>query len=109
MFRVSRPILGRFLTPIRVVPIVPIRFSSDKIDTKKLILKLRQESGLPLGQCRNALMATNWDMEAAKIHIQEEAKKLGLKKMESLGKFIQINYFISFNLIFSREKYSLMI
>ena len=101
MFRVSRPILGRFLTPIRVVPIVPIRFSSDKIDTKKLILKLRQESGLPLGQCRNALMATNWDMDAAKIHIQEEAKKLGLKKMESLGKFLQINYF---SVEFAHEK-----
>ena len=92
MFRVTRPILGRFLTPVRVTHVTPIRLSSDAIDTKKLILKLRQESGLPLGQCRSALIAKDWDLEAAKIHIQEEAKKLGLKKMESLGKSKNVYY-----------------
>lgn len=50
-----------------------------------MILTLRQQSQLPLGTCRTALQESNWDMDAAMIYIQAEAKKLGLKKMESLG------------------------
>ena len=57
------------------------------VDTKKLIMRLRQESQLPLGTCRSALQATNWNFEEAVIHLEKEAKALGMKKMESLGKY----------------------
>ena len=55
------------------------------IDTKKMIMRLRQESQLPLGTCRSALQATNWNFEEALVHLEKEAKALGMKKMESLG------------------------
>jgi len=57
------------------------------IDTKKMIMRLRQESQLPLGTCRSALQATNWNFEDALVHLEKEAKALGMKKMESLGTF----------------------
>jgi len=78
MLRTFRPFLVRLATP-------PVRQVTEKVDTKKLILKLRQESQLPLGTCRAALQATNWDMDKALIHVQEEAKRTGLKKMASLA------------------------
>ena len=55
------------------------------VDTKKMIMRLRQESQLPLGTCRSALQATNWNFEEALVHLEKEAKALGMKKMESLG------------------------
>jgi len=55
------------------------------IDTKKMIMRLRQESQLPLGTCRSALQATNWNFEDALVHLEKEAKALGMKKMESLA------------------------
>ncbi|CAG5113997.1 Oidioi.mRNA.OKI2018_I69.chr2.g8082.t1.cds [Oikopleura dioica] len=48
-------------------------------------MRLRQESQLPLGTCRSALQATNWNFEEAVIHLEKEAKALGMKKMESLA------------------------
>jgi len=84
MLRAFRAVSRLHATPI--VPIlVPFRTAGDKIDTKKLILKLRQESQLPLGSCRAALIATDWDLETAQVFILEEAKRMGIKKMESLA------------------------
>ena len=82
MFGILRPNLARFNR------LVFIRPASTGVDTKKLIMKLRQESQLPLGTCRSALMAMEWDYEKAKVFIQEEAKRQGMKKMESLGKIV---------------------
>ena len=46
------------------------------VDTKKLIMRLRQESQLPLGTCRSALQATNWNFEEAVIHLEKEANEV---------------------------------
>lgn len=52
-----------------------------------MIMAMRKETQLPLKNCREALQETNWDFEAAKVHLKKEAKRLGLKKMASLGNF----------------------
>lgn len=36
-----------------------------------MVKTLRQETGAPLLQCRDALQATNCDMEAAKVYLRE--------------------------------------
>merc|ERR1719394_1599335 len=46
---------------------------------------MRKETSLPLKNCREALVETNWDFEAAKLYLKKEAKRLGLKKMASLA------------------------
>merc|ERR1712131_450177 len=58
---------------------------SNAPDTKKLIMQMRKETSLPLKNCREALVETNWDFEAAKLYLKKEAKRLGLKKMASLA------------------------
>merc|ERR1719348_2084499 len=46
---------------------------------------MRKETQLPLKNCREALLETDWDYEAAKLYLKKEAKRLGLKKMASLA------------------------
>merc|ERR1719370_283490 len=46
---------------------------------------MRKETSLPLKNCREALVETNWDFEAAKLYLKKEANRLGLKKMASLA------------------------
>jgi len=93
--RIPRAILS---TSVRAPALKPInRYLSatqsllNEVDTKKLIMQMRKETQLPLKNCREALVETNWDFEAAKLYLKKEAKRLGLKKMASLG----INIFIS--------------
>ena len=68
-----------FVRPLSVAP----RLLS--IDTKKMIMEMRKETQLPLKNCREALIETDWDFVAAKVHLKKEAKRLGLKKMASLA------------------------
>jgi len=56
-----------------------------QVDTKKMIMSMRKETQLPLKNCREALVETDWDFEAAKVYLKKEAKRLGLKKMASLA------------------------
>ena len=49
-------------------------------------MNMRKETQLTLKNCREALIETDWDFEAAKVYLKKEAKRLGLKKMASLGK-----------------------
>lgn len=48
-------------------------------------MQLRKETSLPLKNCREALMETDWDYDAAKSHLKKEAKRLGLQKMAKLA------------------------
>jgi len=54
-------------------------------DTKALIMAMRKETQLPLKNCREALVESNWDYEEAKVYLRKEAKRLGLKKMAKLA------------------------
>ena len=67
-----------------------------------MIMAMRKETQLPLKNCREALQETNWDFEAAKVHLKNEAKRLGLKKMASLGKFYRLK--ISFETRFQLQE-----
>merc|ERR1712168_527460 len=88
--RIPRAILS---TSVRASALKPtnVRYLSatqsllNEVDTKKLIMQMRKETSLPLKNCREALVETNWDFEAAKLYLKKEAKRLGLKKMASLA------------------------
>ena len=101
--RIPRAILStRGLKPINVRYFSATQSLLNEVDTKKLIMQMRKETSLPLKNCREALVETvwtrlyifinwlliikNWDFEAAKLYLKKEAKRLGLKKMASLGK-----------------------
>ena len=62
-----------------------------------MIMSMRKETQLPLKNCREALVETDWDFEAAKVYLKKEAKRLGLKKMASLGKVLSFlwNYMLA--------------
>ncbi len=48
----------------------------------KLVKELRQESGLPMMDCKKALQETNGDVEAAKEVLRKKGKKIMAKKAE---------------------------
>jgi len=88
----SRLVLTRFprLSTYRVAQPLTVRWfhstpTLSTVDTKKLIMQMRKETSLPLKNCREALLETDWDYEAAKLYLKKEAKRLGLKKMASLA------------------------
>jgi len=88
----SRLVLTRLprLSTLRIPVGTPLnlRYSSTAsttVDTKKLIMQMRKETSLPLKNCREALLETDWDYEGAKLYLKKEAKRLGLKKMASLA------------------------
>ena len=80
----SRLVFTKFTRP--ACRPLSISLSTQAADTKQMIMAMRKETQLPLKNCREALQETNWDFEAAKAHLKKEAKRLGLKKMASLGK-----------------------
>ena len=82
MSRLLSTRLHRHVIIIRPLTVAPRLL---QVDTKKMIMEMRKETQLPLKNCREALVETDWDFEAAKVHLNKEAKRLGLKKMASLA------------------------
>jgi len=61
------------------------------------IKKLREESGVPIGKCREALEKENWDLEKAKIYLRKIGENLLEKKKEKEAKNGIVEGYIHFN------------
>jgi elongation factor Ts len=61
------------------------------------IKKLREETGAPIGKCREALEKENWDLEKAKIYLRKIGESLLEKKKEKETKNGIVEGYIHFN------------
>jgi elongation factor Ts len=61
------------------------------------IKKLREETGAPIGKCKEALEKENWDLEKAKIYLRKIGESLLEKKKEKETKNGIIEGYIHFN------------
>ncbi|GIW67395.1 MAG: elongation factor Ts [Candidatus Parcubacteria bacterium] len=61
------------------------------------IKKLREETGAPIGKCREALEKENWDLDKAKIYLRKIGESLLEKKKEKETKNGIIEGYIHFN------------
>jgi elongation factor Ts len=69
------------------------------METKLLekIKKLREETGAPIGKCKEALEKENWDLEKAKIYLRKIGESLLEKKKEKETKNGIVEGYIHFN------------
>jgi elongation factor Ts len=61
------------------------------------IKKLREETGAPIGKCKEALEKENWDLEKAKIYLRKIGESLLEKKKEKETKNGIVEGYIHFN------------
>jgi elongation factor Ts len=61
------------------------------------IKKLREETGAPIGKCKEALEKENWDLEKAKIYLRKIGENLLEKKKEKETKNGIVEGYIHFN------------
>jgi elongation factor Ts len=61
------------------------------------IKKLREETGAPIGKCKEALEKENWDLEKAKIYLRKIGESLLEKKREKETKNGIVEGYIHFN------------
>jgi elongation factor Ts len=69
------------------------------MDTQLLekIKKLREETGAPIGKCKEALEKENWDLEKAKIYLRKIGESLLEKKKEKETKNGIVEGYVHFN------------
>jgi elongation factor Ts len=69
------------------------------MDTQILekIKKLREETGAPIGKCKEALEKENWDLEKAKIYLRKIGENLLEKKKDKETRNGIIEGYIHFN------------
>jgi elongation factor Ts len=61
------------------------------------IKKLREETGAPIGKCKEALEKENWDLEKAKIYLRKIGESLLEKKKEKETKNGIVEGYVHFN------------
>jgi len=61
------------------------------------IKKLREETGAPIGKCKEALEKENWDLEKAKIYLRKIGESLLEKKKEKETKNGLVDGYVHFN------------
>ena len=61
------------------------------------IKRLREETGAPIGKCKEALEKENWDLEKAKIYLRKIGESLLEKKKEKEAKNGIIEGYVHFN------------
>jgi elongation factor Ts len=61
------------------------------------IKKLREETGVPIGKCKEALEKENWDLEKAKIYLRKIGESLLENKKEKETKNGIVEGYIHFN------------